>query len=141
MGFFFTFLRNFLLWQGDVPPHLVQPCYVALGQALFDIESNTTATWCPTIWIVTSRFWLWAIHIIVMSRIQTWVLRWLQSVGRLLSHSEIQYKTNANLLSEVVCTTQIYFFMCQDRYIKIIGLPKHYSSFKLFNISSIIFHK
>ena len=33
-----TFLRNFILRQGplssDVPPHLAQPCYVALGQAL-----------------------------------------------------------------------------------------------------------
>ena len=35
---FFYFLRNFFLcqdrWHGDVPPHLAQPCYVALGQAL-----------------------------------------------------------------------------------------------------------
>ena len=33
-----AFLRNFFLRQdrlsGDVPPHLVQPCYVALGWAL-----------------------------------------------------------------------------------------------------------
>ena len=32
------FLRNFFLcwdhWHGDVPPHLAQPCFVALGRAL-----------------------------------------------------------------------------------------------------------
>ena len=34
----FAFLQNFFLRQdrlsGDVPPHLAQPCYVALGRAL-----------------------------------------------------------------------------------------------------------
>ena len=33
-----TFIRNFFLfqdrWHSDVPSHLAQPCYVALGQAL-----------------------------------------------------------------------------------------------------------
>ena len=37
-GFLSTFLRNFFLcqdhWHGDVPPHLAQPLYVALGRAL-----------------------------------------------------------------------------------------------------------
>ena len=36
--FLSAFLLNFFLcqdcWHGDVPPHLVQPFYVALGQAL-----------------------------------------------------------------------------------------------------------
>ena len=36
--FFSAFLRNFFLRQdrlsGNVPPHLVQPCYLALGRAL-----------------------------------------------------------------------------------------------------------
>ena len=37
-SFFSAFLRNFFLCQdrlsSDVPPHLAQPCYVALGRAL-----------------------------------------------------------------------------------------------------------
>ena len=37
-SFLSPFLRNFFLCQdrlsGDVPPHLAQPCYIALGWAL-----------------------------------------------------------------------------------------------------------
>ena len=46
--FLSAFLRNFFLcqdfWHSAVPPHLVQPCYVALGQAL-DLGLTSTMSW------------------------------------------------------------------------------------------------
>ena len=83
---------SFLCWDrgtGDVPPTLdaallcSSKAGIWIGWGAFNIVSGTTATWCPTIWVVTSHFWLWAIDILVLSGIQNWVLQWLQSVERL----------------------------------------------------------
>ena len=45
LPFLFAFLRNFFPRQdrlsGDVPSHLAQPCYVALGQAVFQCDTST----------------------------------------------------------------------------------------------------
>ena len=62
--------------------HEIQPRLVRTFLS-YNIVRGTTATRRPTIWMVTSHFWLWAIDIIVQSEIRTWVLRWLQSVERL----------------------------------------------------------
>ena len=76
LTYIFFFIRlpsEFLCWHGDVqPPHLVQPCYIALGRALNwglypDIDSGTTATRHPAVWIVTSYSYLWAINIVIQS--------------------------------------------------------------------------
>ena len=64
-----AFLRNFFLRQdrlsGDVPPHLAQPCYVAIGQALiwgFSFSKPNSACF-PAHWgiftiVVQWIFWL-----------------------------------------------------------------------------------
>ena len=70
----------------------------------FDIVSGTTVTQRPTIWIVTSHFWLWAIDIIVPSGIQTWALQWLQSVVRLLGH-------HGRLLTSLVSKTNLISYL------------------------------
>ena len=82
-NFFSAFLWNFFLcqnrWHGDVPPHLAQPCYVALGWAL---DSG-----------LLCYFKLWVINIVIPIRdlnlglkhlslleFETW---WIRPLGHL----------------------------------------------------------